>query len=74
MVQRGQQVRFAPEPRQTVGVGGDGFRQDLHRDVTPESRVARAVDLAHAAGPDGGEDLEGADGRARLEAHGMSRG
>ena len=35
--------------------------QDLDRDVAVEARVARAVDLAHAAGAEGGEDLVGAE-------------
>ena len=41
---------------------GDGSvrevrRQHFQRDVPPEAGVARLVDLAHAASPDGGEDL-----------------
>ena len=31
--------------------------EDLDRDVAPEARVATAIDLAHAAGADGRDDL-----------------
>ena len=34
-------------------------------------RVAGAIDLAHAAGADGGEDLVGAEARARGQRHGL---
>ena len=50
MVQRREHLRFALEAREAIGIGGEGVRQDLDRDVAIELRVARAIDLAHAAG------------------------
>ena len=39
------------------GIAGDVGGQHLDRDGPAETRVARAVDLAHAAGADAIEDL-----------------
>ena len=50
MVERGQQARFAREAGAALGIGGEGGRQDLDRDVAPELAVARAIDLSHPAG------------------------
>ena len=61
MIQRRERLRFALEPREPLGIGGERLGQDLDRDVATELRVARAIDLAHAAGPEGGEDLVRAD-------------
>ncbi len=48
-------LRLLLEAAQAVGVGGEGGRQDLDRDVAAEARVLGAVDLPHAARADGGE-------------------
>jgi hypothetical protein len=45
-----QQLRFALKPRQTVGIGMEGRRQDFQRDFASELRVARPVDLPLSAG------------------------
>ena len=45
------------EPAQPVGVAGDADGQHLDRDLTAQARVPRAVDLAHPARSQGGEDL-----------------
>ena len=50
VVERRQQARLAREARSTLGVGREMRRQDLYRDVASELVVARAIDLAHAAG------------------------
>ena len=39
-------------------------RQDLDRDLAAQARVAGAVDLAHAARAEGGEDLVGPEAGA----------
>ena len=49
MVQRGQDVRFALEARQTVGVEHEDVRQHLERDLAIERAVVRAIDVAHPA-------------------------
>ena len=41
MVQRGEHLRFALEPREPLGIGGERVRQDLDRDVAI-SFVSRA--------------------------------
>ncbi len=49
MIQRGQDARFALEPREPVAVGGERRRQELDRDLAPERRVAGPVHLTHPA-------------------------
>jgi hypothetical protein len=41
VVQRREHLRFALEPRQPLGIGGQGRREELDRDVPPERRVVR---------------------------------
>ena len=69
MVERGEHLRFALEPGESFGVAGEGVRQDLDRDVAIQLGIARAIHLAHAAGPHGGEDLV----RAEADARGWGR-
>jgi hypothetical protein len=57
MIQRGEDAGLALEARQPLGIVCKRVREDLDGDVTPEPRVACAVDFAHSAGPDGGVDL-----------------
>ena len=47
-------VRASRSKRSRNCVRREGFGQDLDGDVAIEPRVARAVDLAHAAGAEGG--------------------
>ena len=49
VIERRQHARFPLEARQPIGIGGQRPRQHLDRDLAPEARVARPVDLAHAA-------------------------
>ena len=73
MIQRGERLRFALEPRDPLGIGREQLGQDLDRDVAIELRVARAVDLAHPARAEGGENLvrsEASAGRKRHELFG----
>ena len=49
MVERREHPRFALEAREPLGIRREDVRQDLDRDVAPELRVARAIDLAHPA-------------------------
>ena len=67
MVQRGEDLRFAPEAREAIGIQREGRRPDLERDVAIEVGVARPVDLAHAAGADKLEDRVGTERIARLQ-------
>ena len=49
MIQRRQDFGFALETRDAIGVSGEDVEDDLDCDLAAEPRVARAVDLAHAA-------------------------
>jgi hypothetical protein len=49
MIDRGEEVSLAPEPREPFGIVRDAHGQDFQRDVAIEFRVTSAVDLSHAA-------------------------
>ena len=70
MIERCEQSGFAFEARHAIGVRGERRRQDLQRDVALQLGVARAIHLAHPAGPEGAEDLVDADAGARFNGHG----
>jgi len=46
-------LRFALEPGEAIDVEHERLRQHLERHFTIQPRVARAIHLSHAAGPDG---------------------
>ena len=66
VVQRGDGAGFARESLPVVGVVS---LEDFERDVTLETRVAGSVDLAHAADPEQGYDLVGAQALAWQQVH-----
>lgn len=72
MVQRGEQVRFAAEPREPLHVAGKRVWQYFERDIAAEPRIVGPVDDPHAAGADFSADLVGADARARRQSHAIS--
>jgi hypothetical protein len=49
MVERGQELRLALEPREPLGIAGDGRRENLDRDLSLEPRVLGDIDDSHAA-------------------------
>ena len=61
MVQRGEDLRFADEPCEAIGIVGDGGQQHFDRDVAIQLRVARAIHLAHAADANRIEDFKNAE-------------
>ena len=65
--ERGQQLRFAREPRQVVRIDCETFWQYLQRDITIQFRVARSVHLAHGAHAEEGDDVVGTDAKTRRE-------
>ena len=73
MIQRGERLRLALEPRQAIGIGANGSGRILSH-VATELGVACAVDLAHAARPKGGEDSSRAQACAGGEGHSCSCG
>jgi hypothetical protein len=69
VVERARGPRLLLEAAETVRTARRRLRQHLDGDLTAEPRVPRAVDLAHAAGPEGPADLVHADARSRLQSH-----
>src|SRR5438034_6723134 len=45
MVECGKNLRFAPEPRDTLGIVREAVGKNLQGNVASELRVARAIDL-----------------------------
>jgi hypothetical protein len=69
MVQRRGGAGFLLEAAQALGVPGEGCRQNLYGDVAPETRIARAIDLAHAPGAKSAQDFIRAETRTTSEHH-----
>ena len=69
MVQRGKRAGLALESREAVRIGREELRQDLDGDVTFKLRVAGAIDLAHPAHADLGQDLVHTYASAAGERH-----
>ena len=72
MVQRRENLRFPFETAEPIGVVGKGGGQYLDRDVAIEPGIARAIDLAHAAGAEGREDFIGTEARAGGQGQAVS--
>lgn len=64
MIQCGERLRFAREPREPVRIVGEGIRKDFERDIAIEPGVARTKHLSHPADADAGDDFIGAEARA----------
>ena len=47
VVHRRERVRFAREPRQPIGITGEGVGKDLQSHITIELRVVGPVYLSH---------------------------
>ena len=69
MVQRGEDLGFALEARQPVGIGRERLGEHLQRHVPVELGVAGLIHLTHAAFADLGGDLVDAEARAGTECH-----
>jgi hypothetical protein len=57
VIQRGKNLGFAAETRESLRVVGERVGQDLQGDVATELCVAGAIDLAHAARPERRDDF-----------------
>ena len=64
-----QEIGFPREARQALRVASEERRQNLERDVARQLAVAGAVDFAHPAGADQGDDLVGAEACAGRQTH-----
>jgi hypothetical protein len=69
MVQRGEDLRLAPEPREPFRILGDAVRQRFQRDLAGEPGVLRPIHLAHAACAEQADDLIGTQLRSGGERH-----
>ena len=69
MIQRGEHLRFAAKPGHAVGIQRERRRQHLDRRVAIEPGVVGAIDLAHPARADGGDDLVRANAGPRGQCH-----
>jgi len=69
VVQESRRPRLLLEPPQAVRIRREGHRQHLDRDVAPQARILRAVDLPHPAGADRREDLVRPESGAGGETH-----
>jgi hypothetical protein len=59
--------------RSRVRVSGGAAREHLDRDLAIQTGVARAIDLAHATGSEGRDDLVPPEADAELEGHAVAR-
>ena len=57
VIERADRARLLLEAAEAIAVGRERRRQHLDGDVPAEACVARAVDFAHAARPDRGQDF-----------------
>ena len=69
VIERGEHFGFTLEAREPIRIRRDGFGQDLQRDIPLQSRIARAIDLAHAARAQGGLDFIRPESSAGTEGH-----
>ncbi len=74
MVERGEDVRFAPQAGDALAVLREGGRQHLDRNVASELGIPRTKHLAHAACAEGREHLVGTESDAGSEGHGFAGG
>ena len=64
MIERGQDLRFAPKSGEPLRIGREEGGKDFERDLAIEFGIPGAIDLAHTAGPDSRQDfVRGPDGR-----------
>jgi hypothetical protein len=69
MVQRAENSRFLLKALQTIGIGGKGRGKEFQGDTSIKARVARAVNLTHAACTEWRLNFIGAEFGAGGEGH-----
>ena len=65
VIERREHLSFALEAREPIGIARERFGQDFDGDVAIQLRIARAIDLAHAARADLAGDFIWAESSAR---------
>ena len=71
MVQGSKDFRLALKSSEPLGVGRDNSGENLDRHLTFQVGIGGPIHLAHAAHPDLGNDLIGAEAGAGGESHGQ---
>ena len=71
MVQGGKHMSLPLKSGEAIRVAGKGVGQELQRHVAAQLCIPRAIDLAHPACAQGGDDLVGAEATAWGEGHGL---
>jgi hypothetical protein len=69
MIERCQDMRFALEAHEAIGIEREQIREDFQRDVAVQLQITRPIDLAHTTGADHREDFVGADPGPWGETH-----
>ena len=69
VAERGEHLGLALEPREVLGIFGEALRQNLDRHLAAQLRVARAIDLAHAARAERRDDLVRTERGSICEGH-----
>ena len=69
MIQRRGGARLLLEALESIRIERARGGQDLDGDVASQPRIARAVDLSHAASTNGGDDFVGAEARSARQRH-----
>jgi hypothetical protein len=69
MIERSKKLAFALEPREAGGIIRERGRKNLEGDRALETRVARAVHLAHSALTDERQNLVKTDSRSWRQRH-----
>ena len=69
MAEAAQHARFALESTQSIGIARDGRRQDFQRDVTIQTRLACAINLAHASNANERDDFVRTETATGREGH-----
>src|SRR5215471_18555758 len=72
MIERGEHLRLALEPREAFGIEREFSWKNFDRDIARQRHVARTIHLAHSACADGGQNLVRTDPRSRCEWHRLS--
>ena len=73
MVERGKHPRLTLETKEAIGIAGEEVRQNLEGNVTAQSRIAGAIDLAHAPRTYQGDDLVLPESLSSRKSHKRTR-
>jgi hypothetical protein len=69
VIERSEHLGFAFKAHEAIKIRCRPFGQDFEGDLPIQLRVARPIHLAHASGPEAGEDLVRADASSDRKGH-----